>query len=567
MPRSLHTNRATSNNLNSRNRSPTTTLDVAERGVDLRTPAVDRRINDILDTDFVFNRNLTPENLGNQIRLQAEYVTLAEAAMTVRAGLYQNSSYDDSRNMNTQFYEAGPAIAVAALQGGISSAARTPSRNALITKLDPEKKEFSTAGSRNAVAGVFSGSTAYVANEIVNQAIDRAAASGNLAKIEPIAVHALLPKPNLIILKITDGTKFFTKLAPDSPEYVKLEAEHRSRVDRIVEYQNFLKGDGPYAATLQPLLTGLANTVRRGVDSTTGLGNPSTLFATSALASGSAGATTKAVFSTSQVVPWVSQIKVTNFVGGMNKVNLFDVRAPDAKAPAAGFMDIFVGLSRAGGEAASLAGHAVNPMRSLSDIGHQIKTIAGYVASNAIVSVVSTFVGLAGREVVTGKIDSDSNERHDSKANMVQQFSQSAFGEWFYKLMPNISKSHGNSLGKSLDNKLDIREANYRKEAVAALNAVSQKLEKLLSSNVTIPANMDEILDSIKSTVKDSIPVLSNVTNTINIMNGKGNLEGAIGAVPVNTVRDDFRKQFKTMAKNIIALQKLQGYRNRQNSR
>jgi hypothetical protein len=522
-------------------------------------------IKKILNDEFQFSKNLKPEVLSAQKKLQNEYITYAAAGIAARNQEYKSGSYDYHQNMQTQVYKALPAIGVAGLQGGISSSSRTPARSALMPHLDPNNPEFSTIVSRDAASGAFAGFTGYVANEIVNKAITRVATSSNLAEIKPVSIKALMPEPSRIVLKIDDDNiKSFVELDVKGPEHIQRIAEHKSRINRLADWQRFISGEGPEASSLQPILTGVANTIRRGVSTVKGIVDPDVLFFTGAMASGTAGAATKVIFATAQVSPWMSQIEVDNYVGGKQKVNLFDVRPNNLEIPAAGITDIRAGIYRTGAEALALTGHALSPIRPLSDIAYQAKTMAGYVISNVVNSVAGSFLSLAGREVMDGSLEADSYERHDSKNKLAQQFTQSALGEWLYKLMPSNPKSHGNSLDKSLDNKRDFKEANYRSGAATTLNSVRAKRLNLMPKNSgsPIPGKWLLTIRNIDNTLKDKVPDLKKVTKTLKILNEAEHIEGYIRGKKITDLRSDMQTNFKKMETDLINLQKLQISRN-----
>lgn len=399
-------------------------------------------INNSLD-HLVFANN-TP----TQQSYEDKYKQHAIAALVARTNAYNSDQYDPARDMNSSRSEAALPILMSATQGFLSSALRSPVGNVVSLTMDSAKGEFTTEISRIATSGAVSGAAAYVANEILIGAIDNCADAGNVPKIKPVNVDDLLPKPCRFVLKVERQTKSYVKL--NDKDYENLCAKHDDFKANVLNWQKALTGKGNLPVWIQPVLTTATNVIRRAISAERIFFNTTTLYFSSAFASGLAGSVAKGGLSFAQVTPTLCRTEVDDFVGGKRKVNLFKVTSPDPGKSSPVLSDLPMGVYRTGVEFAVLTAHTLDYKRPRYEILNQAADIARYVACNIFSSFAATSMGKLVNTDIREVYPGNNEKAFNSKASLFQQGVQSGSNESTWKALQEYTKPGAYSVTKSL---------------------------------------------------------------------------------------------------------------------
>jgi hypothetical protein len=507
-----------------------------------------------------FSNDLSDASMQEQRSLEQEYTNHTANALSMRMQAYTAAEHELGANMRTQPGDAVLPVLLTSTQGFITSAARSPIRNTTILNLDPNKAELSSQADRTWIAAAPSGLTAYGASEVLTNAMSRRAQAGNVPAVHAVNIDALLPAPSSVVLKVEGNRKSYVKLDPAGAQYTKLKTEHAIKKRNLLQWQNALEGKGAVAPWIQPVLTGSANLARRALSQKTDLFTSGRLFAASALASGTAGAATKALLGGLQVAPRLGQTKVDDFVGGTQVVNLFEVRTPNPDVPPARITDLPRGLLQTGAEAAALIKHSFNPQRGAHELLLQGQDVARYVLSNMTASFGSAFMGLGAGDIIRNTLVRDKNEPFNSDANLLQQFVQSGSNELLWKAMLDHKKEGAYSIGTSLDAQRDITEADSHDTATEAFKQV-----KFIRQTITperqarLPQDWQNALPLLDEMLNTDSPDLEAVTHTLDAIEAAE--QSSSGSPSMAFTRGNILAHFESMKNALTSREQLQQYR------
>lgn len=453
--------------------------------------------------------------LNEQVKMQDEFLDWAGKVYAARKKAFgPNARYVPGENMDSRMSEGLLPAVYDGVRKFISSALRSPSRNAVVTKLAPQPNgqggELSNDVDPQAYGGLVGGVTAYLVEKFVLSPMDKRAKLANFPTIEPVDVKALVPEPCKVQLRMIDGTpepagprrqsKEFWRPVSDNMEdtvrddapllgtrtlpSLKDEAKHRRESLRL--WQNALQGKDLSALLLQPTLTGAANVLRRAVTSTEHLLEALPVFEESALASGSAGAISYFGLGMAKVAPWLSQADIDDLLGGKQRVNLFSLRVPDPSPNTrpAQWSDI-CGLPRylldSGWEAFHLLRHVFHGPPE-----HVVRQLVDFLACTAANTGASFFS--AGGGQFFAKVLRDGSPRPaegeplNSSVNLWQQGFQSASNDFLWQAFRELLKGLNYNLADSLDRKRADKQAALWHQAllaVAPLHELVQRYQEL----------------------------------------------------------------------------------------
>lgn len=434
----------------------------------------------------------------NQEALQAQYIDWAAGVLCAREQAFgPGTGYAIDHDMTAHPGDAVlPALYDSARQF-VSSATRSPSRNAVVAATGPGRGDLKNDLDPAVVGGVVGGVTAYMADAWLLKAADRRAALANFPALKPVSVKALVPDPGPVSLRIVEGAKHywqptqnmlvgvpaFDPAAHDAPTAPKLQddaIEHRESLSRR---QAYLDGKG-LSALAPPVLTGAANTVRRAVSTTYDLTHPLPILGSSMLASGSAGALGRFAFGMAKATPGLAQAEVSNLVGGRQTVNLYTTHVHDPAQRPADWSDLR-GLPRVAGEtlreALALAGHSMDVRRPVMQALTQAGDGLRFVWSNTCASVFAAGAGpLFAQLKRSGQPTPAQGERLQSGAYLLHQFGQSMTNDLVWQAVKELFKKMEFDLAGSLDRHRDDRQARFAREAAAAQTQVQALAGRLI---------------------------------------------------------------------------------------
>ncbi len=498
--------------------------------------------------------------MQEQRTLEQEYISYSANALSTRMQAYTAVAHAPGANMRTQAGDAVLPVLLNSTQAFITSALRSPNRNTTLLNLDPKNAELSSRADRTWIAGAPSGVTAYVAAEILTNAMGRRAKAGNVPAIHAIDIAALLPAPSTVALKVEDGRKSYVKLDPAGAQYAKLKTAHAIKLRNLLQWQSALAGKGAVAPWIQPVLTGATNVARRALGQEVDLFNSGRLFAASALASGAAGAATKALLGGLQLAPGLGQTKVDDFAGGTQVVNLFEVRTPNPDVPPAKITDLPGGLLQTGAETAALLKHSFNLKRGAHELLMQGQDVVRHILSNMTASFGSAFMGIGAGDIIRNSLVRDANEPYNSRANLLQQFVQSGTNELLWKAMMDHKKEGAYSIGASLDAQRDITEASYHDAATDAFKQI-----KLIRQTISperqarLPQDWQNALPLLDEILDGNLPSLENMTLALDTLRAAEQSSSSNRAMVFT--RANILAHFEGMKNALASQEQLQQYR------
>jgi hypothetical protein len=429
-----------------------------------------------------------------QLALEHEYIAWAAGVAQKRQAAFGEGRYSIGEDQRRHFGEAVLPAAYDFARQFISSSSRSPVRNAIATALAPSYTqvgdqrvnvgEFSNAWDTSLVGGAAGGVTAHATDSTLLTAMDREARLANMPQLKPVDLKALVPDPGEVQLGIVDGKKIYWRPADDAhsdietgaamaegrPTRAQLQEEAKLRRQALASAQDGLEAKN-WGLFAQPLVTGAFNVLRRVVMPTASLLQAGPVFLGSVLASGTAGAVTKAGLG---MLKPLAQAHVDDLVGGTQQVNLFATRLPDPSQAPARFSDIGKLPARTGSalrETAALGAHFLaGPWRdsgswvpsrdaSLARIGD----VARAVTANTLASVFSTATGplvaSVSREGLTVPMD---HEAKDSGAYLLQQAATSATNDYVWQASKEAHRNSSFDLAGSLDRWRERTQHSHR---------------------------------------------------------------------------------------------------------
>jgi hypothetical protein len=422
----------------------------------------------------------------HQQQLERGYKAWATGVLEVRQEAFGEVAYGLLEDMQTPVRDAVLPALYQGVRQFISSAARSPLRNAIVTQIGPRNNaqgqnvgELNNSLDPAVIGGLSGGGAAYAVDAWGLQAMDRRARLSNFPVIKAVDVHVLVPNPGPIRLRLTDGAKEYwcpvsehagghiggsadvrdPSLPRDGdPTAVALKNEAIAVRESLLRWQGNLDGKG-ILTWFQPAVSGAFNTLRRRISTAKSLLQPLPVFGNSILASSSAGAMAKFAIDMSKVMPGLAQTNVDNLVGGTQRVNLFSVKAPNPELRAANFGDIkrlpqfTLDMLSEGG---SLLRHFFDPRRSWREMGGQVQDVVRVMVAGSTASVVSAATGQKLAEILRdGSPAARLGESFKSGANLLQQFGQSTMNDYMWNATKDFTKNDAYDLGVSLDRKRD----------------------------------------------------------------------------------------------------------------
>jgi hypothetical protein len=405
-----------------------------------------------------------------QRELEGEYLQWANAVLAQREQQY-DETYRIDTPMAADWRAALLPAAIEGFKGIFSAAPRGAARNAVAAKFDPARGELSFAYDAVTAAGAVGGSVAYLSDAVIVNAIDRRAEAGNVAKVTPIDVDALVPIPCKARLVIENGAKRYERIGHEA-NAANVEAAEKKR-DALRRWQSGLASKGVVSAFVPPLLSGVIGVARRGLTPEAGLTDPGTLLWTSAISSALASMIHKPAWTMLQVAPKVSQTDVSDLMGGTQKLPLYKVHLPRPDEPAPGLSDAPSALVKVANEAATLMLHSVDVRRGAADLYQQYKDTARFVHAGTWASIGSTAIGILLAQVMRqNSLTPLTNEGAHSDANLLQQFGQSGAQSFLWGAFKDSLDSVKYPLSKSMDAHYDKRMGRLTDTAELAVDHV-----------------------------------------------------------------------------------------------
>lgn len=412
-----------------------------------------------------------PQRLALQRDMETEYIGWAASVLSARQAAFGEGRYSVHEDMRAPLKEAVLPALYEGISGFVSSASRSPVRNAIAAAVGPRtdasgKQVGDLAFQLDAasISGAVGGVTAYAVDAWVLQAMSRRKKLSNFPELKAVALKALIPDPSPVQLRIVNGAKEYWRPSAglsEGPTMQALRNQAADLRDAIEKQQQRLDGKGIFTWS-QPAVTGAFNVARRAASNANWLIKPFPVFVGSILASSSAGALTKFGFGMAKGVPGLAQTTIDNLVGGKQQANVYVVKPPHADTRAAGWSDIG-GLSRFMGasarEAKDLFLQSFNPARPWHKAREQALHVLVTAIANAGASVASVgFGSLFGSIERHGSLSALPGEPLNSRAYLVQQFAQSATNDFYWNGGKEMQKSDAHALGTELDRYRDGKQ-------------------------------------------------------------------------------------------------------------
>jgi hypothetical protein len=427
---------------------------------------------------FDFPPGLTPDERLAQEALQARYARwLADKVIAPRQALFGPGAYEPGEDMAALGSQTALPAAYQSVRQFISSATRSPTRNAVVTALAPRYGEGSIANGElfqnqydPAVIGGVAGGLAAYAAEATLTAMDSRARLANMPSLVAVDVNRLVPDPPDVVLRIEDGHKRYARTGlPGAPSHAELRDEVQAQRDSLAKWQAILSGEGMNALH-QPLFSGALNALRRAVSDDQALLDPVKVFTGSVWASGLAGAAARGSLDLMKGLPWLSQARLDDHAGGQQTLNLFTLeqRHPDAPGPSVSRLPRLALDSAC--EAAAMLTHAVNPRgRPIRDVLVQWSDmLARFGVANTFASVSSPGTGALLASVKRGPAGPQPDESLRSGAYLLQQFGQSGTSDFVWQASRAAFGKSTHSLASSLDRKRKRESAELALQATTA---------------------------------------------------------------------------------------------------
>ncbi len=390
----------------------------------------------------------------------------------------------------------------------IYTASLEPIRNAAVTALDPHKNEegrdigeLNTEFSSTMIGGAVGGATAYMAEVWLLEAMDRRASLLNLARLDPVDVHLLAPDPGPVRLRLVNGTKEYwcpasdddgghaergkddadPSLPHDSDPTLTMLKDKAAELRAVcARWQGNIRGKG-MLSWFRPGLNGAFNTARRALSTGQLLESPLPVFGTSVLAA-SAGAVSNFTIGMGKAIPWISQVRSENLIGGTQTLNLFKLTKPQADKPLLSWGDAAAFTNYAKDvmwEMKERLRHSINPQRSWRDFSFQAQDVLRNVALSAIGSMLSAGAGSKLAELARrGDPTPFSGESFRSRPRLLQQFAESATYDYVWEAFTKFTKSDAYNLSQSLDRAHDQKQLSLLLQAKQASRELSLLLYK-----------------------------------------------------------------------------------------
>ncbi|MET0209062.1 MAG: hypothetical protein ABW220_08460, partial [Burkholderiaceae bacterium] len=340
--------------------------------------------------DLPFAADLTPAERAAQQALQDAYIAHTTPALAARLGAY-GRAHEPGRDMRAPWAEGRATALVDAVKGFLSSASRTPVRNAIVTRF--ERSQLTTQYDANVVGGFVGGVSAHAMDAWTLKAIDSRARAANLPEIKPVDAQVILPTPGRVQLVVGDGpVKSFRRL--DEVEHARLVGEVEQQRHRLSSWQSTISAGGVVGSLFQGALGGVVNVLYRSRASSSALASPAIVGASTIALSGSVGFAAKGLSSVAKILPGSGQTRADDLVGGRRKLNLFTARPPRAGRPAAGY----AALPRIGREALAEGwDHFVHSAdlrhRGVKALASQTADVVRSALANAFASAISGSIG------------------------------------------------------------------------------------------------------------------------------------------------------------------------------
>lgn len=464
------------------------------------------------------------EALAAQEAMEAEYIGHAAAVLAARESAFGSRGYTLGQDRSIALGEAVLPAMYDGVRQFISSASRSPFRNAMATLLGPHSAGTDASGQRlNAgelnnnydpalVGGLAGGATAYAVDTALLSAMDRRARLANFPEFKPVDLKALVPDPAPVQLRIVQGRKeYWSPLqeapnglqaaAPggqDTPSMATLKSNAETRRKLLSDLQDILEAK-QWGLLAQPMLAGAFAVLRRACVSAQALLQPGPVLAHSMWASGAGGASTKLALGLAKSAAWAD---IDNLVGGRQRVDLFATKLPYPDVRPAALSDVLgygVAVTK---EAASLAAHFVaGPWRdsgtripSREAVQARVGDVARALVSNVFASVFSTATGpLMAQILRDGAAAPRTGESPRSGAYMLQQAVQGATNDFVWQASKEAFKGGAYNLGMSLDRWRDNKQTQWLHAAHAAQRELPELAARLQRAAVpegsTSPAN------------------------------------------------------------------------------
>lgn len=386
---------------------------------------------------------------ADQSELEMAYIVQTALALAERK-MALGEGFALATDMPSHLADGAPAALYDACAGAISSAARSPVRNAIGVSMS-RSAELNLTLTQSVVGGGVGGVTAYIATELVLKAADRTAKRLNFIEVVPVDLNKALPYPGPVVLTIIDGAKTYRRrTAPELARAMQVVDEQRAHLAVV---QAWLSGEGELPPYVQGLVTGALNVIRR-LDDASSLLDPGIVFGSSLAASAASGFLVKGAFGLSKVSA-LAQTKVDNLVGAQQTINLFKVQQRDpASSAVATYGDVGRFLAGTAWETGALASHRFNPANATpSQVLGQLADVVNYAVMNSIASVGSVGIGVVVASGVRGQSQMGPavGEAHNSTGYLVQQFMQSASNDYLWNGAKKLTGSLVSNLGNSLD--------------------------------------------------------------------------------------------------------------------
>ena len=346
-------------------------------------------------------------------------------------------------SMNTGAWAAG----YEACSGAVSSAARSPVRNAVGVGLNGTA-ELNLPLNQASLSGAIGGVTAYIASEWVLKAADRKATKYNFTEIVKINLEKALPYPCAIELTVNRATKTFKRRSERELASAKVAIDTQRA--SLAAAQARLSGNGEFSPYAQGLITGALNVLRR-LGPATALLDPGTVFGTSLAASAAGGFLARGAFGLLKL-SYLAQRDIDDLIGGQQRINLFRVQKRNSDAAeSASWADVRSFAGETLYEAGALGLHRLN-CADTPWCG-QAKDIVSHALINAIASVGSTAIGGLIATGIRGplQIGPAAGEAHNSPGYLMQQFFQSAVNDYMWNAGKKLTGSPVSNLSESLD--------------------------------------------------------------------------------------------------------------------
>lgn len=363
----------------------------------------------------------------------------------------------------------------------LSSAVRSPVRNAVVTALSPTKLssgekvgELTNDLDPAAIGGAIGGLAAYTADTLLLQPMQREARRANLSVLKPVNLSALIPDPGAVRLRVESGYKRYESVSAQE------RAATAARRQVVAQWQANLEGKGE-AVWWPAAMTGALNVLRRTRASAHDLSHPGSVFVGSMWASGSAGFISQATLGMARALPWWGRTEVDDLVGGKQRVNLFAPTAHDPSRSTARWSDIGRlpwSAARVARDGADRLRLTVRWDRSWLARWGQLKNIFTAMHNNTTASIAAAGSGpLMGQILRSGRPEPGLNESPQSSANLLQQFTQSMMNDYVW----NAAKSFTRDDAYDLSPEVKQAKAQGREVWTQAIDEAQRELQTWVS--------------------------------------------------------------------------------------